>query len=249
MIAKRLWNTPTRVADLIRDLDAKGAVLIQQFPTQGSDVELIKLAITLGVPLVAPASYRNDSGGSTIISRIEEKCTPALNDHSQLVKSTTSEAINLHTDCATIVDIPHFVIFLCVQEAELGGDTLLADGRAALDFLPVNISTGLMTNCFPAEDRFLPVIMENDGDPVFRWNTNALAEGYITGMEADSDAMFSAWCCALNKVTTRIRLKAGDCLIINNKKILHGRTSFQGGSRLIKRIRLYDKRKLGHDSD
>lgn len=244
MIAKRRWHTKIRAAELVRDLDAKGAVLIQQFPAQDSDMELIKLAITLGAPLVAPTSYRSDSNGSTMISRVEQRCTPAVNDHGQLVESTTTEAIDLHTDCSTIVDVPHFVIFLCVQEAQSGGDTLLADGRAALDCLPANIATRLMANCFPAEGCLLPVILKNDDGTTFRWNANALTADIVTDMNADSGVVFSAWCSALNNVTTRIRLQAGDCLIIDNKKILHGRTSFQGGSRLIKRIRLYDKRKL-----
>lgn len=116
----------------------------------------------------------------------------------------------------------------CASPADRGGETLLLDGKVLAQSLPQSLRRSLETTHCPHRNPLGRPVISTNGDWYYiPWSipTNADQAALIALRESiDSITPFT------------ILLKAGDLLIIDNRRMLHGRTAFFGETRSLTRF-------------
>jgi gamma-butyrobetaine dioxygenase len=162
----------------------------------------------------------------------------------------TGLAISPHTDNPYRDPVPTLQLLHCVQNAVEGGDTGLVDGFLAASLLadespadlrllastPVPFAWCDATNTLRAE---VPLIeLDCRGEPrCVRFNNRSMEA--IAGTPESLAAFYDAYRHFAEIVTREelrlsFRLEGGDCLMFDNRRVLHARTAFvddTGGSR------------------
>jgi trimethyllysine dioxygenase len=138
----------------------------------------------------------------------------------------STEGLVLHTDCAYLHDPPGLQIFNCVAQADTGGSSLFLDGFKA---------AAVLRDKFPRSFAFLtstPLRYQSvDGD------THAVASGPVIELDAAgavSGIRHNDWSATLEQHTLTFdkRLPPGTMVLLNNRRVLHGRRAFTGKRRL-----------------
>jgi gamma-butyrobetaine dioxygenase len=154
----------------------------------------------------------------------------------------TSREIRPHTDNPYRDPVPTVQLLHCLRDAASGGDTLLIDGFAAAALLrdedPGSFAVLART---PWPFRYADAVADLRAqaplialDPrgrirEVRFNSRSMAP--LRGPAADVEAAYAAyvaWARLLRRpqLAVRTRLAPGDCLILDNTRILHARTAF-----------------------
>ncbi|MFE4514594.1 TauD/TfdA family dioxygenase [Kitasatospora sp. NPDC056783] len=146
-------------------------------------------------------------------------------------------ALALHTECTQHPDPPRLLLLACARAGDSGGETLLVDGRAVLAELAVQHPAAI--EAFSAEraayfggssGRFAPVFQQL---PAGRWQLR-LRQDDLARFSPDAQAHLPALRQAIDRNTQRLRLAPGQGVVLDNHRLLHGRTGFSG-ERLILR--------------
>lgn len=144
-----------------------------------------------------------------------------------------SDEFRLHTDLSWLPDeqIPRLMFLLCVRpEAEGGGATLHADGWMALGGLSKEQRAELETISVRMRShrdgigvtyRDDPLVKATDCGPFIRFRRDLL--------EGDVPESVTAFGAAVDNVATRFHLKAGQVLVMDNTRMLHGREPLKAG--------------------
>lgn len=173
--------------------------------------------------------------------------------------SMSDKVTDIHTDGSYLYELPpHFIGLICLRQAEIGGESILVDGRKILHQLkteyPENMKYLMQDYQFNTDNQLedsktltKPIIVENDSTIIFNYNRIHIESGQraikspLTGESKDS----------MNKLDLLLHrqenqdifsLRSGEMLVINNHYILHGRNSFndnKNSKRLL--IRLWGK--------
>ena len=161
--------------------------------------------------------------------------------------SQSNLPIAFHTDSSKRDTLPDIVGLTCVQNAE-GGDTLLADAEAAyrilkarhpwvLDILSRDFARAIVTpnsnstRTSVAANAFPILTTEADGQVLIRYmrtwiETGAkllgkpLTELELTALDHLDNAL-------QNSVILRHHLRPGECLLFNNRRVVHARTPYR----------------------
>ncbi|ETW96450.1 MAG: hypothetical protein ETSY2_46370 [Candidatus Entotheonella gemina] len=164
--------------------------------------------------------------------------------------ANTSHALNLHTDYA-YWNIPDLISCLyCVENEAIGGESVMVDGfRIAEDFRRDHPDHFRMLTRIPVQFRQFysdlqydychtrPILELDDAGTLIRI-TFAPFHHYIWNLPFDRMAPFyAAYIAFLRYVNNsayqyEFRLEPGDCLLLDNCRLLHGRRSFQGARHL-----------------
>jgi alpha-ketoglutarate-dependent taurine dioxygenase len=236
--------------------EGQRAVVVESFPCLANDVSvrnflLLSFTSCIGQP----------SPSSPIDRRVIWKVTPArrLSGTYTPTISERTGAASLHTDSSYREQPERYVALLAVRPAIDGGTTtivdsqslferLLADrlGRICVELLrslayPFRVPTVFTKERNEAQPECIqyPIISHT---PFVRFRHDAVETGF--GCEpslATRDALWAVdrFCRALKHVDPqRVRLRDKDLLILDNHRILHGRTSFRDRDRLLLRIRM-----------
>lgn len=127
---------------------------------------------------------------------------------------------------------PHFryVAWFCKQAARDGGDTLLLDGTSLSDQLPKHLKASLGKLVCPHRNRQRAPILSDNGDWYFiPWSLPHMSTAHER--QAISDLMAAID----EKQKISLRMRPNDAVIIDNRRMLHGRTSFSDDTRAIVR--------------
>ncbi|MER7579582.1 TauD/TfdA family dioxygenase [Kitasatospora sp. NPDC097691] len=146
-------------------------------------------------------------------------------------------ALALHTECAQHAEPPRLLLLACARAGDTGGETLLVDAQAVLAELAAYHPAAIEAL---AADRaayfggsgghFAPVIQQLlDGRWRLRLRQDDLAR-FSPGAEAHLPALRQA----VDRHIRRLRLAPGQGIVLDNHRLLHGRTAFSG-ERLILR--------------
>jgi gamma-butyrobetaine dioxygenase len=163
--------------------------------------------------------------------------------------ANSSLGLPAHTDNPYRDPVPTLQLLHCLQSTAAGGDNVLIDGfrvaaevrRAlptgfdllasrAVDFAYLDNDTSLRTSA--------PLIeLDTHGEVrAVRCNSRSMAPPHMPATELVHwyDA-FSLWCRLLDdpRLQVRIHLEPGDLFIVDNRRVLHGRTAYDatGGTR------------------
>lgn len=171
---------------------------------------------------------------------IQEKDITISDKPGKLASST--EAMPLHTDHYRA----DYIVWRCVQPAEEGGLTLLSDMRSAYNHLTDEQKTSLGKMSFETVFK-----IDNDLDyhPVVS-QVRQLSHFYFVPfrkLENENETnrkIINELVDILNKQAIRFLLNKECVLIVDNKRMLHGRTAIEGEvKRLLKRYLIKARRK------
>ncbi|MDH6709203.1 hypothetical protein P3T27_005949 [Kitasatospora sp. MAA19] len=143
----------------------------------------------------------------------------------------------LHTECAQHPDPPRLLLLACARAGDTGGESLLVDGQAVLAELAAHHPAAI--EALSAEraayfggsgGHFAPVLQQL---PASRWRLRLRQDG-LARFSPEADAHLPALRKAIDRNTRRLRLAPGQGVVLDNHRLLHGRTAFSG-ERLILR--------------
>lgn len=212
----------------------RGACVVQNMPCSAENQALEQLALSLGQPL---HEAHNLNGGMVCEVRPQP-------DDTHPAYANTPYFFPCHTDCSDFEHPPNTVLLLCEQPARQGGESLLAHLD---DFLPELGFADLLELQRPAflfRRAFWPILSKQGEQVQIRYN-RMMFEIFqrLQNIELDEDQLQALdhldQAIAAHQVT--FALKQGDCLIIDNQRLVHGRTAFETdhSPRLYKRARLH----------
>ncbi|MFD7734435.1 TauD/TfdA family dioxygenase [Kitasatospora phosalacinea] len=140
-------------------------------------------------------------------------------------------ALAPHTDCTQAQDPPRLLLLACQQEGAVGGSSMLVDGRQVLgDVLRLGsevlaaLSAPRAAYFGDADGRFGPVL-EPLGDD--RWHLR-YREDALARFSPDAVPHLPALREAVRRNTVTVRLRTGQALLVDNHRVLHGRSAFTG---------------------
>lgn len=136
----------------------------------------------------------------------------------------TDLEMELHTDHPRV----HWIVWHCVRQSSAGGHSLFKDARAALERLDratiraLRETTMGSHQVFPGDQERYPVLRSQGDTRNWVYYTPWMRR------EGASEAL-DAFAAALAEVpTAQVRLEPGQVLVLNNARMLHGRTAIGG---------------------
>lgn len=194
-----------RVAQVVRQVDAAGFAILRNV----DDSEVSAILTSFGVVIHIEDVDASSTGPALVSSR---------------------HGLSPHTDHHAA----RHIVWRCMAQADQGGDSIVVDGIKLFRALPEHHRRALQRIVLAEHNIF-------DGDldehPMITWDGEQpriyysywLARNELTGEEREA---FDAFANALEVVPiVRIRLQASDVLVVNNHRMLHGRTAIRGTSR------------------
>lgn len=165
----------------------------------------------------------------------------------------TNSYLGLHQDLLYMDNVPRLQILHCLENTCVGGESLFADSRCITkemeqlypDFYDVLRRYPLTYHYFRNGHNFTrswPVIQDN-GD--MRWSPPFQLPAQPINMSDMGEALYAQWLKAVRKMKPlfedeykiyETKMQPGECVIFDNRRILHGRREFDvnSGSRWLK---------------
>lgn len=221
-----------------------GVALVSGIPHEDGNGPLIDMARSLGTLLVAGTQIPGHPLEDGVVYRVEVRNggEGVLDEDRLVMFSTTSERFNCHTDGYHREEPPDYVAMLCVRADAEGGDSLVVHVDALVSRLSPAERELLREPVFPTTFGSAAVLTGTDEQPQIRFNLREIARFSEQADERLTDAHVAA-ARRLDELAAeecerrKLRLAPGDCLILDNKRVLHGRTELAGESRrLLKRL-------------
>jgi alpha-ketoglutarate-dependent taurine dioxygenase len=215
-------------------LQRDGVLRIRGVPLDGDNRSLRTLAATLGSTSMRALPRRAGLVEAAGVQRVEALAIESLDQFGKPLLSASGAAFPLHTDESFCDDPAHWLLLHCWRSAPVGGVSLFADVQEVLRHAERSLRIALeqMRLPYPGGDR---VTLDIHG----RVRFNAL-ECLASGRQSPAAAL---WLPRLIKAfalaAQELRLDSGDLLLIDNWRVLHGRSAFAADSgRLLKRMRV-----------
>ncbi|MFJ4184157.1 TauD/TfdA family dioxygenase [Kitasatospora sp. NPDC089509] len=145
----------------------------------------------------------------------------------------------VHTESAQLPIPPRLVILACLQPGRAGGESILVDGHAVLGELAAFRPAALETLSAPrsayfggADGLFAPIL---ENLPSRRWRIR-LRQDELARFSPQAQAQMPALRTAIARHTVSVRLAAGQAIILDNHRLLHGRAAFTGERLLLRAL-------------
>ncbi|WP_406086361.1 TauD/TfdA family dioxygenase [Kitasatospora purpeofusca] len=145
----------------------------------------------------------------------------------------------LHTECAQLPRPPRLMVLACARAAEDGGESLVVDGKAVLAELAASHPAAMEALSAPraayfggSDGHFAPVLEHLCGG---QWRLR-LRQDELARFSAEVQAHLPALRRAVEHHTSRMRLACGQALVLDNHRVLHGRTRFTGERLLLRAL-------------
>jgi len=221
-------------ADLVavcdRYLNEKGAVLVRECPL---DTEALIACLTQDVFTLRDSHF----------GYVEDLKTDNTTNKNTDQLGYTNAAVNLHTDQPFIENVPRFQLLQCIQTADEGGESLLADAQQVAYYL-----RDLDGDAFEALTK-MPVVFHRKQKnfesktcyPILSFQSDKFFQvrsSYFTfAPQSCAFDQMEKWYRAYQKFVGliedpayqfRVLLQPQDFILYDNFRMLHGRTTFTG---------------------
>jgi alpha-ketoglutarate-dependent taurine dioxygenase len=221
-------------------LTVNGFALLRDVPCLPDNAALIALGQQLGSPSLRALAHRSGLVEADGVQRVEALAKPARDQFGKTLLSSHFAAFPLHTDEAFLPQPARWVLLHCWRADPSGnGMCLLADGSKLLESADAAMAIALPTMLLPYAAGDFPVI---DARARVRFNgaecESAAQLRQVALNDRERDMIQRAQGLA-NRLAFAVSLQRGDVLIVDNWRMLHGRTAFAAGSsRMLKRLRI-----------
>lgn len=242
-VAARAPAGGATAGDWLLPLQAQGWVVVPQVPLDADNAALRALGERLGPVCwhgALPGMPNVEAHG---VNAVQALARPVRDPAGQEVLSTGAQAFELHTDDCHSREPARWVLMHCWRADPHGGDSLLAAAEAIVAGLDAHSLALLARPDWATPAGRLPLLWR---DPRGAWQlrcnrrdleAHALRRG--APLPGPQRAALQALLDAAQAVLVRLRLAPGDCLVVDNRRLLHGRTAFDAASgRLLKRLRI-----------
>lgn len=204
---------------------------------------LKKIAYEYGLPV----AYKQEQNGKLV-----QNIFPIQKTETTQISSSSKIDLQLHTESAFHPYSPAYVILMCLRE-----DTNAATTYAALDKIVASldeetlfylkeplfvtaIDESFRTQGEPNKSILLPILTETkDGLSI------CFDEFYMRGKTFQAQEALDRLLESIKQNTEEIYLRTGEVIVLNNRKLVHGRRSFtaryDGTDRWLQRILVLDK--------
>ena len=149
---------------------------------------------------------------------------------------TSSKALDFHTDHHKA----KWILWHCLRQTDNGGESTLVDAAAAYWKLSASDQNALAQitlfehKIFDDDEDRHPLVKMENGEPKFYYSF-WLADKNLP--PAQKKALFAFREAVASETPVIIRLEKGDVLVVNNRRILHGRCEIKGSrDRFLKRF-------------
>ena len=158
----------------------------------------------------------------------------------------TGRAIAPHTDNPYRDPVPGIQLLHCLQSSSGGGENVFLDGFAAAALLRVEdpnafatLASTSVTFAYEDANTLLrssgPIVTLNTAGEIrsIRWNDRSIQPPAVPPHDvAEVYRAMRVFAAVLERpeLHLRLRLEPGDCIVFDNTRVLHARTSFEGGS-------------------
>lgn len=138
---------------------------------------------------------------------------------------TSDRPLALHTDHSRV----EFIAWQCIQQSSIGGETRLLDGRKVLDSMSVELRKEL-TKIRMFEHHVFK--RDSESSPLLSYKKGVPSIYYSFWLADDNQKQTRCFQAFINEIASKeellIRLQPNDMLIIDNRRMLHGRTAILG---------------------
>lgn len=226
------------------ELRTSGVAVVRGVALDATNRELREIGAMLGSASLSGIHPGSPNSEEFAICRVEALEQPCVDPVGQLILSTSAAEFPLHTDDTFAPQPARWVLMHCWRADEAGGG--VSRVSRLTDFLPQLSTTAvkhLKAKGFASPFGSAPVLFAtSEADMGIRFNRrdfDSYAKRFgppLSGPQADAlDEVMAA----ANAHAREVALSMGDCLIVDNWRVLHGRTAFAAGSgRLLKRLRV-----------
>ncbi|MDC3294868.1 TauD/TfdA family dioxygenase [Candidatus Pelagibacter ubique] len=203
-------------------------------------LENIKFIISLFGKKISQNSKKEKMLLVTPNTRLIKKFKKKIND--KLRYHQTNKGGSIHTDGPQHKDTPKFLLMASISNQNRGGESIVVNGKKIFDYLSKNKPTICKTLQekylferrgfnYSNKNIFKKPIFENKKNFSMRYLREYITTAYKTVNEKMSPEKFKAMnyldkLLYSEKFQRRFKLKEGEIIIINNKILAHGRTSF-----------------------
>jgi hypothetical protein len=159
--------------------------------------------------------------------------------------SQTAELLAAHTDSSFFPDPHELVAFQMAVPDPSGGESFMIAACDVIAALDVETRDRLREPVFPFAGAPLPILTGSETDPKIRYYRRQIEEeaaATSTPLSPAHTASLDALDAVLERrgLQHRFRLEAGEIVLMNNLRVLHGRTSMDNASRrLMYRVRAW----------
>lgn len=202
-------TTNKNVAPILDEITRSGYALLRGIGSSGMDRVATKLGDILHV-----TDVKVDSKSKSLV--------------------TSNRALDFHTDHPRA----DYIVWHCIEQSEIGGETILADAEKAYLQLSSKEQKWLFTirlfehKVFPDDEDSYPLVSVRNSRTRFYYSY-WLVGNDLSLNQREALTRFRIFL-AKSKIA-EIRLCSDDVLVVDNTRIFHGRRSFLGDQRFLKR--------------
>ncbi|RYD58638.1 MAG: hypothetical protein EOP56_03365 [Sphingobacteriales bacterium] len=150
-----------------------------------------------------------------------------------VIVSTTNYVFPLHTDSCCLEKPADVVVLYCVTNASEGGESLLANVNDIIPLLPEDYVDFLLNRRYDINMRPFVLLEKVEGTYHIRLQLGDMLAfcrpDEKEQMQEELKMLIDVLADPANFIT--VKLKPDECLIVNNRTCLHGRYSFEDGSK------------------
>jgi alpha-ketoglutarate-dependent taurine dioxygenase len=222
-------------------LERDGALYVEGV---ASEPELLALAEQLG-EITAPGVWKSGSlyDGRIYSVEVRRGGRGEVDDHGNVIVSSTNHAFSMHTDGFSHLEPPRYVLLLRTDESSDATLSYTTDSREALAALDPEVLATLATPVFPSALGPLRLVepevgssgrLRFNGNEVDRWAGEPDVNPPMDDRAREAVAGLAR---SLSDHRREFTIGPTDCLIVDNWRVCHGRSAIAAGSgRVLKRV-------------
>ena len=238
-----------RLALLLRGLPLGAVPATPSQPTEATPKDAVseRTLLAIATLLGEPVGYRPELGG-----RLVQNLVPTRANQDRQTSTSSSVPLLFHTETAFHPYRPAYLVLLCLR-GDPAADTTLASIHEVWPHLSLRTREVLFEARFRTaiDESFLNGYDNELGAPIAvlcgdRANpTMVFDEDLMVGTDADASAALAELGAATGACHARLNLRAGDLLVIDNARAVHGRSPytprFDGTDRWLQRTFVIDR--------